>query len=75
MELEHLVHVLIEILSEFGNINTFITTENEWRTYHRAECRVLLVNGEPTLKIEGLQLPELNKNKEEDIENGDSDTL
>ena len=75
MDLEHLVHVLIDILSEFGNIKTFITTENEWRTYHRAECRVLLMEGEPTLKIEGLQLPEQTGNKEEEIEDGDSDTL
>jgi hypothetical protein len=75
MELEHLVHVLIEILAEYGNIKTFITTENEWRAYHRAECKVFLMQGEPTLKIEGLQPPEQEEIEEEDTENGDSDTL
>lgn len=53
MELENLVHTLINILSDFGTIKTFITTENECRTYNGCEMKVLNIDGELYLKVEG----------------------
>lgn len=54
MELEDLVHTLIDILSDFGTLKTFITTEDGNKLYNACEIRVShTVDGKIFLKIEG----------------------
>ena len=54
MELEALVHCLIEILTDHGTLKTYITTENESKLYNVAELKVINMGDDLILKIEGM---------------------
>ncbi|MBR2507687.1 MAG: hypothetical protein IKB70_12570 [Bacilli bacterium] len=53
MELESLVNALIRFLSDFGNLPTLITTQDETKLYQNCEISIIYVSGEPMIKIEG----------------------
>lgn len=64
MNLEDLIKAEINFLSDFGPIPALITTENETKLYNICELRIITINGEPYIKIEG------QTSKEGDINNG-----